>query len=455
MGSGVGSLQEHMAGLSKGEVLPRVLGAVPGVGPALKQVPLAFGRQFQTALDVAKIEMWKAWREVTPKGEWSKTVQAIESVLMSGRQETAMVPHSRALLERVALLAPSYYRGAVNLVGALGESGVSGKVARRSLGAFILGSTALYYGVGQMLGMSQEDLTKRLNPSRTDFMLWDYEVEPGKKITFGIGGIFRSFARLAGNVTETSVNHPENWAALSPDKNPFTRWYRGHAGPTAGWAWTAFTGRDFLGEQAEGADLFQGVAPLALQKGGGAFEKTAGFVGLSAFERRAPTKAEIAEKMYPGKTLDELNLLELRRVAEAAKKGPKASPAQVEKTQRFVAEKEMELRKRVRAALPKEQQKWLEANGLQLPSPQTSVQRGGVTLPMSEEGRDFVEEQLAKFYQEGITKLQKSPYYETYKKTPGRLQERLDSVLSVAASKARAEWRKKHAVRGTMSMPRE
>ena len=254
-GSSVGHLPEMLSGLERGTIR-RIPGLREAAGP--------FVRQFHTALDVAKIELWKAWREVTPPEQWNRTVQAIEAQLNTARMESAMVPHGRALLERVLLLAPSYYRGAVNLMAAIGERGVSGKIARQTMGSFIAGSTALFVGVGLALQMKWDEIEKRMDPRQPEFMLWEVEVG-GKKQNIGFGGIFRSFLRLAGNVTRTSTEEPGNWNSLSSDKNPIVRWYRGHAGPVPRIGWDLFSGRDFLGTPTTLEELPRGIAPVWLQ----------------------------------------------------------------------------------------------------------------------------------------------------------------------------------------------
>lgn len=255
-GSSIGRLPEMLSGMTGGTI-ERV--------PGLREAAKPFARQFQTALDVAKIELWKARRQLIPQEQWPEAIRALESQLLTGRMESAMVPHSRALLERVLLLAPSYYRGALDQIALLGQGGVSGDMARKSMGAFILGSLALYTGVGAALGMDEKEIMARLNPTRPDFMLWPVELG-GKKVNIGLGGIFRSFLRLAGNVARTSVDEPENWDSLAPDKNPFTRWYRGHAGPAVSLAWDAFSGKDFLGEKTTVSKMAgRTLLPLWLQ----------------------------------------------------------------------------------------------------------------------------------------------------------------------------------------------
>lgn len=292
-GSGVGRLPEMLAGLEKGNFVERL----PVAGPVFK----ATGRQFETFLDVAKVELWKSWRELTPEAERLKVIRTIESQLSMGRMESIGVSHNRALAERALFLAPSYYRGAINLIGAIGEKGVSGKIARQSIGAYIAGGTATFLGLAYALGMDEEEIMERLNPADKNFHMWDVEVD-GKRLNVGFGGIHRSLLRLAANMTVTSIEHPGNWLSLTSSKNPLARWYRGHAASVPGITWDAITGRDFLGADSDLTTLGQSVVPLAAQPSGpvikdiynerepelapAAVETGASLIGLSAYPER-------------------------------------------------------------------------------------------------------------------------------------------------------------------------
>lgn len=256
LGSGVGRLEEYMAGIGKGGLLSKV--------PVVKQVIKPFERQFQTYLDVAKIEMWKGLRETTPREQWSDVVQSLESIISSGRMEGVGVSAGRNLLERILLLAPAYYRGGLNHIAGVAEKGVAGQVLRRSLTAYATAGAVLYYGLGKSAGMSDEELKRRMNPMRTDFM--DIKVKSrGRTLNVGFGGFYRSLLRLMGNIAKTSMEHPENWASLSPKKNPIIQWYRGHAGPVVSQAWDQFSGKDYLGHDVDVSSTVRSITPLAIQ----------------------------------------------------------------------------------------------------------------------------------------------------------------------------------------------
>ena len=76
----------------------------------------------------------------------------------------------------------------------------------------------------------------------------------------------RSFMRLAGEIVETSARHPGNWKSLAPQKNPITRWLGGHAAPVPAKAWDAFSGKDYMGEEADIASVGKGTLPRSAQQ---------------------------------------------------------------------------------------------------------------------------------------------------------------------------------------------
>lgn len=294
LGSSVGRMEEMMAGMEKGELIHRV----PIIKQTLGELIQPFSRQFQTFLDVAKIELWKAYREVAPKEQWPRVMQTIESILLTSRMEPVGISPKRALTERALLIAPSFYRGALNLVAAIGEKGVSGDMARKALGAYMAGGITLFVGMAKALGISWEEIQKRLDPRRSDFVMLPIKI--GQRTTeVGFGGIFKSLMRLAGNSLKTAVENPGSWKSLSPEKNPFVRWYRGHAGSSVGLVWDQFTGRDYMGQDVDMLSLGRTILPMtaraALEPGQrfNLLDVAATFAGMTSFERLHPNSSEV------------------------------------------------------------------------------------------------------------------------------------------------------------------
>lgn len=440
MGSSVGRLPEMLAGMT-GPTISRI--------PGLKQAAAPFARQFQTALDVAKVELWKAGRESVRKEEWFKYIQAIESQLQSGRMESVMVPHGRALAERVFFLAPSYYRGHLNLIAGLAESGASGKQMRQAMGSFIAGSTALFVAGAYLAGMPEEEIKKRLNPTNGDFMLWKVPVGE-RNVNIGFGGIFRSFIRLAGNVAKTSMEHPENWKSLAPDKNPLTRWYRGHSGPTIGLAWDQFSGRDFLGEKTDVEKLPGTVAPLWMQELVSrqqgqppvtAAELAASFAGLQAFpestrKQYQSERDELAKKKF-GKPFSELKLRDQvvttkeinKRPSFAVK--PQVSQRIVEMSMEAQAERENRLTKAIKDS------EAIKAAGLRIRGYDPVLTIGGTRFPLSKEQQERYEQLILAEYDRKLGPWVSS---EVFKRIPeANRQKALDARLEAARAIAKAK----------------
>lgn len=411
MASSVGRLEEMLAGTSKGELVTRI----PLAGKAFE----AFGRQFQTFLDTAKVELWKAHREITPKEQWQSAIQAIESQLNLGRMETIGVSRNAALAERAMLLASSYYRGAINMVAGIGEKGVSGQVARRSVGAMLAGGSLTYVGVGLALGMTMEEIAERFNPTRADFMMWSVKTETGRKFNVGFGGIFRSLLRLAGNVVKTSIDHPENWASLAPEKNPFVRWYRGHAAPLPGMAWDAFSGKDFAGYETDIGTVTSSIKPLMFQQ----LEQKPGqpkpsgvdvglaFLGMSAYPESmhlqfGREREDLAQKLYK-KPYDKLSMSQAAAVTKEVQKMPafavKEPSTALQRERAFKADQERVTR--ITEGLSEQSREKVKAIGVKVSGFEPSFTQAGTTVPLSKEQQQRYEALIIEEYDKAIGRM--------------------------------------------------
>ncbi len=189
------------------------------------------------------------------------------------------------------LLAPSYYRGGVNLIAGLAEKGAPGSVYRQGIGSYVVGATATFLAAALAAKLSEDEIKERLNPSNPKFLMVPVKVG-GTKMEAGFGGIVRSYVRLAGDMAETSIDHPEDWKSLSPDKNPVSKWLRAHAAPVPKAGFDAFTGRDFMGKETDVFSLGKGVLPLGVQQareneqlkaGARAFDVVASALGMNVW----------------------------------------------------------------------------------------------------------------------------------------------------------------------------
>lgn len=408
LGSSVGRLPEMLAGLEEKELLSRVPGA------------RAFGRNFQTFLDVAKVELWKSKRDITPKEDWGQVIQSIESQLLSSRMESIGLSDRRVLLERALFLAPSYYRGAVNLIGELGQANASGKMARQAVGSYLAGGLLTYVGIAAGLGMTEDEITERLNPAKSDFMMWDYKADDGRTVKIGLGGIYRSMLRLAGNVVKTSVEHPENWESLSSEKNPFVRWYRGHAAPVPGIVWDAFSGRDFMESETDVTTVLGSTVPLVgqqLLRESESFrregepdpkpiEYVTTFLGLSSFpsslsQEKEQARNDISQKNY-NKPYGELYFKEMVKVTDAVDKLPQFSNQEYSlRAKQYALKNREEQKKRIFDSLNQKEQ--LKQLGLDVTGFESSITFAGKDIPLSKEQRESMELKVIEEYNRVLT----------------------------------------------------
>ncbi len=423
-GGSIGRLEEYREGLGAQGQLTKALEKLPVIGTPAAGITKAFGRHFQVALDVAKIELWKAFKDVYKNDpvEHQKMVRLVESMTLSGRMESAGVHHSRAIWERALFNAPSYYRGAVEFIGAMAEGGVTGQKARSAMGKFVLGSTAMYYGVSLALGMDEEEIQRRLNPKSSKFMMWTTDDEDGQKLNFGIGNIYRSVLRMFGGIADTITNQDKSlkdFKSLSSDRNPVARFLRGHTGPIPSAIWDSATDRDYLGLKADIGNNFIGqgldtFVPMVAQPGASMKERGLQAVGLNAFKGGLPTAQEVAKKLFDKSDVDKLTLIQRAQVQkEAQRLSPGKSLAERELASQRAHDNEYKRLARVEVALTDGQKEWLTKNKLNLPSFELkqSVQLGTKRLPNSEsipmgkeQGQKY-EVLVTQYYKQEITKL--------------------------------------------------
>jgi hypothetical protein len=389
-GSPVGQLPEMVAGLGEGGLLRRVPGAQ------------RFGRLFQTFLDVAKIEKWKARREVTPREEWPRAIQEIEHELNMGRMESIGVGPAQALAERLLLLAPSYYRGGIGLIGDMMQKGVTGAQARRAMGSYMGGVVATFAAGAVAAGLPWEEIKRRLNPGSGNFLMIPVKMG-GKSIEVGFGGIMRSFMRLGGEMLETSVKHPENWGTLATDKNPVTKWLRGHAAPVPSKALDAFSGADYMGEDTDMASLSRGNLPLAVQAwlkrepgqttGQTAADTLFSFVGLlswpqSTRNRMLVERNRLAQEKF-GNTYENLKIRQQAAVTRTLERDPNFAKNPPTKQQIANAFKlQIERQQAVQAGLDKGIQEVLTEKELRVPGYQPTLKVGPTEVILTDAQQD-------------------------------------------------------------------
>jgi hypothetical protein len=464
-GSGIGSVPEQVAGLGKGgalTALPKVVGrkvgevGAPRLGKAIEStaaVPEAFGRLFQTFLDVAKVERWKARRETTPREEWPRAIQEIEHELNMGRMESIGVGPSQALAERIFLLAPSYYRGALGLIGDMSAKGTTGAQARRAMGSYLAGTTAIFTAGALAAGLSWDEIRKRLNPAQGNFLMVPVKIG-GKTIELGFGGIMRSLMRLGGNVIKTSAENPENWKSLSSENNPFIKWLRGHSAPIPSKVWDQFSGKDYLGEDTDMSSLSKGFLPLWAQNWFSRDKKQPGattaaitaasFLGLNAYPQSVANRLmvdrdRLAKKGF-GKPYEALPMRDQARVSQQIARMPEyaVKPPSTAKQIERAFRNQVRRQNMVQSALDESVQAALEEKGLHVPGFEPRIKIGPVDVILTEKQQRRYGQLLIEEYNRLLT----NRVATIRKMQPQDAQEKLNTFLLDAKERARLRLQK-------------
>jgi len=288
-GGSLGHLQDFMSGAKPGEALTKI--------PVMSEVITRSGRAFGTFQDIAKIEVWKALKDSTPKEQWPDMIEAIEDLGLSGKMEASGMSHKRAIAERLLFLASSYYRGAFNVVArAAMEGGKAGTKSRRDLFQYMAAMTAMMTTAYLASGMSKNEIKKRLTPGQKNQKFLKYPVNiGGETLEIGPGGIVLSLLNLTADMGKTAVTDPKN--LLSP---PWM-WLKQRLGPIPSLGEKLYTGKDVFDRSINPFQAAaQSVTPIPIQKGISAAQSSkkgaaivsagASFIGLDSNKYKATSE---------------------------------------------------------------------------------------------------------------------------------------------------------------------
>jgi hypothetical protein len=442
LGSAVGRLEEFISG-AKGHIIQRI--------PGLNVITPAFARQFQTGLDVAKILWFESLRKgaiknQVPQEEWLKLARTAETLVLSGRMESAGVNAKRALTERVLLMAPSYYRASLHFIAEMAETQPqSRKALLTTMGTFIAGQAVFFYAVGKALGMDDDDLKRRMNPTQSDFMAWRVPRENGSALNIGFGGIFKSIMRLFATTIQATIDDPKWITDWSLNKNPLMRWYRSHSSPAVGSLINLVFGENFLKKPTGLLDLIKTVPPIWLENVGrekppiSSEELVAEFFGMttnpeSYGKTRALFTSQATKELFPGRQFEQLNQGERLRVDRQVSKEMTSVPKDpMSGSATYAVQKQVERTEKLRTELPKTIQKALDEANLTLPGYQTSLQRGGQTMRLTETEGERLFELMKDEYVKALTPLLAKSWEE---RTPQSRKALLSKHLEMARRRA-------------------
>jgi len=456
LGASFGQMQDFMAGMREGGLLPKTLELYGRPGALAADVIERFGRSFQTFSEVALIEMWKATKGMVDAKELPSHLENLQNLLSMGRTEELGITRGQASLEQAILLAPRYLRGSVNLVAtAMTQSGKSGWQVKKALAGYMMSGTILMYGLMKALDYDDDEIMERLNPASPDFMMIPVKFSDGGIRNVGLGGPIRSLARLMGEVTESMLKNDGRLFSTGAQENPVLRWLRGKLAPMPGLVSDSWLGVDFLGNDISPMDALSArMTPLVVQNAKeiliprpGELPATtsdvlSGFLGFSVWpqSRWKSIDSDIKReaKLRGVDNFRELPLKEqLSIYNDDILKRPEyadrlSRPKQIEAAMKFQQERE----KKLKNGLSTINKKWLEALRLRVPTYDTKLSFGRQKLPLFAEEIEAYEELIIREYDTALNKInwERLSALDSF-----RRQELISNVLGAAKKKARGQ----------------
>jgi hypothetical protein len=445
LGVSLRQLQDYMAGAEKGEALTKV--------PVLGRAVEATGRSFGAFLDTAKVELWKAFREVTPKEQWPQMAETIENMMLSGRMESTGMHPGRAVGERLMMLAPSYYRGATGLIATAAQNGASGAAARKALAHFGAGLSLTMYAAYKASGFSDEEIERRFDMGSGKFLKYPVTMPNGKTMEIGLGGVYVSMARLAGDSYEAATG--EQPVGTGVENDPWLRFLRAKAGPIPGLATDVITGRDFMGNEiSKTKAALQRVTPITIQqaiagaKDGAAVaaaDAAPSFFGAQAFvetdyQSKQRATRELAQEKF-GKRYQDLTVAEQAKVQRAIQQDDRFATKESAalRIRELAAKAQFDREKRVNDGLSGESQKKLKALQIRVPGYDPEISFGSVRFPMTEKQREAYESTLIAEFDKTVKAINEKSWSSM---RPAQRQVMLDARLGAARERAKAAARK-------------
>ena len=384
-----------------------MLGKLPLVGKLFDQTYGRASQAMTNALDLAKLELFIANRPKDPK-QLPRFVEALENSLGQGRMEKLGMTPERGLLERLAFLAPSFYRAHLKLAQQAFQGGAAGKLARKQIGSLMGGvfftSLAALYALKATGQISDEEFEERLNPQRGKFLMVPVPLGDSS-LEVGFGGLWVSLARTLGNA--------ERYAEGQQTDNPAVRWYRGHAGTFIRMGWDIGEGKDYLGQPTGTIDTVKkSVMPLTVSQGifgEGNLKQSignaaAGIVGLRSHS--TSPSGEYLDKLRRvapiqfGKRYEDLSF---EQQAQLVQQFPETKPPSTEGARQRAMEQDELRSKRLTGMMPRDVRNRLKDVGkLNLPSYDPVQSIGGIPVPLTRAKQEKYEKILAEEYERTV-----------------------------------------------------
>lgn len=269
-----------------------------------------FQRGFETALDVAGIEMREAYEHLATN---PKSAEQVEQFINEFRglfnSSRVGISLGQRQLETAALLAPRYNRAVVALLSDIFRGNLRGSLARKAMAKGVTAVLAMGTAVSMALGEDMDEMVEHLNPTSPEFLTWNIM---GQSI--GPGGKVRSLIRLMGQVAKEpeSLLEPQEGGYIW--KNPFLRFVRSNLAPAASTGLDLLMGQDFVGEPTRDGLLSlservlgRNMLPIWIQSviieggdlGQRAFRAAGEFMGLRTFPEQPKGKGGRVTRKSP------------------------------------------------------------------------------------------------------------------------------------------------------------
>jgi len=447
LGVNLGRLQDFMAGAEKGALITKI----PVLGKAVE----ATGRSFGAFMDLAKIEMWRAFREVVPKEQWPKMAELVENLAGTSRMESIGISPGRALGERMLFLAPTYYRAGISLVATALQGGVAGNAARAALARFGMGVTLTSVAGMLAAGLDWNEIQDRLNPSKGKFLKVPVQIG-GKKVEVGFGHLLISLARLTGDTIEEAAS--DKPAGSGVEKEPWKKWLRTHSAPVPSTLIDLTTGSDVMGNEtgtakAIGSQFIPITVGQGLQAEGtvgqNLFDASLSFFGLNAYpqsvrEQFRNERDKLSKDKY-GKAYESLPITQQAVIHRTLSKDQKfKAPPAGAKVREMAFENDVARQDRLLKSLPADTQKRMQDLGLHVTGyepkikvvdPKTTVE---TVLPLTQDQTERLEALIAEEYRLTTRTI---PWTNWVNLKPERRQKKLNDRLEEAKTKAKAKFR--------------
>ena len=337
-----GSLNEFVEAMGKGSLL-RKAGGIPKIGKPLNVVLDAVERNFESALSMAKVEMWKGLKPMALKSGLPKeeALRQLGSHInkMTGTVSMAgmgLRPTTQQALGGMLMFAPRYRLATYGLMRDIFRGNLQGQLARDAMGHMTAAAIMYYSYLGHHL-----DQTPNLDPTSGKFLT--YKIG---NTNVGIGSAFLSTARFMGKIVGEFAADPKTGEARIPSmgdiKTSFSafdnddvlkNFVRSQIAPLTGTGWDMISGRNYMGEPttensgqimktvvAENMMPFWASGMLFDQPKPGWISPPAEFMGLRSFPvgqwDRFKEHFNVYSMKSVGGTWDELNKLKRTEVMQ-------------------------------------------------------------------------------------------------------------------------------------------